>query len=72
MKSSSYQKLIEVVSGENLPTNMATWTNEQESAGGGTEYDFLIDDTFFFLIDDNYKLIIQSGVAAGWVNEQES
>ena len=62
-----------MVSGENLHTNMpAVWTNEQETTSGGTQFQFLIDDTHFFLIDDTFKLVIQDGTLSVWTNEQES
>lgn len=70
MKFSSYQNVIEVVSGENLHTNMATWTPET-SIGQCVRVFFLIDDTHFFLIDNTHKLIIsQTGTC--WDNENES
>lgn len=37
----------------------ASMTNVSQSAPGVSEYNLMIDDTYFLLIDDTYKLNIQ-------------
>ena len=49
---------------------MATW-NEEPKIGTCTEVYLLIDNDYFFLIDDTYKLIIDK-YGTCWENELET
>jgi hypothetical protein len=51
---------------------MATWTPESKSSIGGVTAYLLIDNSFFFLIDNTYKFEIQDGATIDWTNETKS
>ena len=52
---------------------MTTWTDQNKSGTPIPTVYLLIDDTFFFLIDNTYKLIIQDGQAGTvWTDQVKS